>query len=318
MLPELGFSQDFGYADNGDGTATITGYSGSSSVVAIPDTIGELKVVSIGGGAFEGNAVITSVTMGGNVKSIGYHTFYECYNLTALALGTNVESIGSGAFTRCFALTNFALPGSLTSIAEHAFNQCKSLTMVNIPEGITSIGDHVFFANVSLTNVTIPNSVTYIGPYAFWNCISLPKIIIPASVTSLGEYAFISCTSLTGAYFRGDAPKANYTEFWDDHNVTVYHLPGTTGWGATFADRPTALWVPQLQTGDGSFGVHAGRFGFNVTGPAGMSFVVEACTDPGKLTWQPISTNTISGDASYFNDANWADYSDRFYRLRQP
>jgi hypothetical protein len=32
--------------------------------------------------------------------------------------------------------------------------------------------------------------------------------------------------------------------------ATVYYLPGTTGWGATFGERPTALWieVPTIQT----------------------------------------------------------------------
>jgi hypothetical protein len=32
--------------------------------------------------------------------------------------------------------------------------------------------------------------------------------------------------------------------FTGDTNATVYYLPGTTGWGATFGGRPTALWTP--------------------------------------------------------------------------
>ena len=30
--------------------------------------------------------------------------------------------------------------------------------------------------------------------------------------------------------------------FQGDNHATVYYLPGTTGWGATFGGRPTALW----------------------------------------------------------------------------
>jgi hypothetical protein len=32
------------------------------------------------------------------------------------------------------------------------------------------------------------------------------------------------------------------TIFFQDMNATVYYLPGTTGWGPTYAGRPTALW----------------------------------------------------------------------------
>jgi len=32
---------------------------------------------------------------------------------------------------------------------------------------------------------------------------------------------------------------------WYD-KVTIYHLPGTTGWSDTFGGRPTAIW--NLQT----------------------------------------------------------------------
>jgi hypothetical protein len=32
--------------------------------------------------------------------------------------------------------------------------------------------------------------------------------------------------------------------FTGDTNATVYYLSGTTGWSATFAGLPTALWTP--------------------------------------------------------------------------
>jgi hypothetical protein len=57
---------------------------------------------------------------------------------------------------------------------------------------------------------------------------------------------FAYCTNLTGIYFEGNAPPADSnpylsTVFFDDTNVTVFYLPGTTGWGSTFAGLPTAL-----------------------------------------------------------------------------
>ena len=99
-------------------------------------------------------------------------------------------------------------------------------------------------------------------------------------------------------------------------NVTIYYLPGTTGWHSTFAGRPTVLWDSQIQTGDGSFGVKAGQFGFNVTGTSGLSFVVEATTDLIQPTWTPVSTHTLSNGTAAFSDPQWMNYPSRLYRIR--
>jgi hypothetical protein len=45
---------------------------------------------------------------------------------------------------------------------------------------------------------------------------------------------------------RGNAPALALGGYGYDNfnNATVYYLPGTTGWVSTYADRPTALWIP--------------------------------------------------------------------------
>jgi len=43
--------------------------------------------------------------------------------------------------------------------------------------------------------------------------------------------AFSDCSSLTGVYFQGNAPSADWSVFYNADYVTVYYLPGTTGWG---------------------------------------------------------------------------------------
>src|SRR5438876_2953418 len=65
----------FNYADNGDGTCTITEYTGPGGAVTIPNSINGLSVVSIGLGAFYGNGSLTSVTIGSGVTSIGSGPF---------------------------------------------------------------------------------------------------------------------------------------------------------------------------------------------------------------------------------------------------
>ena len=81
--------------------------------------------------------------------------------------------------------------------------------------------------------------MTIIGAQAFQGCTSLPGVTIPKSVTDVGDEAFRRCTSLSGIYFEGNAPRVGWDVFTDDPSVTVYFLPGTTGWGTSFGGRPT-------------------------------------------------------------------------------
>ena len=170
----------------------------------------------------------------------------------------------------------------------------------------------------NLTNVTIPNSITSIGGDAFLGCTKLAKVTIPNSVTDIGIFAFADCTNLTGVYLRGNAPMVSYTTFLNADKVTVYYLPGTTGWGPTFGGRPTALWKPQVLTGDANFGVRTNQFGFNVAWASGMDIVVEACTNLANPVWTPLQTNTLTSDLLYFSDPAWTNYPARHYRIRWP
>jgi hypothetical protein len=215
------------------------------------------------------------------------------------------------------------IPGTIdglpvTSIGASAFSSCTGLTNVTIPNSVTSIGASVFSACTGLASVTIPNSVTNIGSGAFYRCTSLTNVTIPNSVTNIGNGAFWSCTSLTIVYFKGNAPSVDSSAFSGDPNATVYYLAGTTGWGPTFAGRPTVLWKPQVQTSDASFGVRTNGFGFTITGISGTVIEVEACTDLANPTWLPLQTNTLSGDSFFFSDPRWTNHPARFYRLRSP
>jgi hypothetical protein len=164
----------------------------------------------------------------------------------------------------------------------------------------------------------IPDSVTNIAEFALSFSGSLTNVTIATNITSIGYGAFNSCSSLTGVYFQGTPPSLDWGGDAGFSDATVYYLPGTAGWGTTFGGRPTALWLPLLQTTDGSFGVRTNQFGFNITWASGQNVVVEACTNPANPVWLPLSTNTLSDGAFYFTDSQWANYPSRFYRLRSP
>jgi hypothetical protein len=132
------------------------------------------------------------------------------------------------------------------------------------------------------------------------------------------DFSFGGCTSLTAAYFHGNQPGWSGGIFSGDNNVTIYYLPGTTGWGPTFAHRPTALWLPQAQTSDASFGLRTNQFGFNINWASGKTVVVEASTTLVNPIWSPVSTNTLAAGSSNFRDPDSKNHPSRFYRFRMP
>ena len=71
--------------------------------------------------------------------------------------------------------------------------------------------------------------------------------------------------------------------------------------------------APRILTCEPGFGITGGQFGFNLTGPAGRSAIVEASTD--LVSWLPIWTNTFTFPAALnFSDPQSGVHPNRFYR----
>lgn len=225
-------------------------------------------VTNIGSAAFFGCSRLATVVIPGRALVIGDAAFFNCTNLATMNLSNGVTRIGNLAFHSCISLRNFTIPDTVTNIGPDAFFGCSGLTDIRIPNGITSIDAETFAYCSGLTNVVIPNSVTSIGSGAFESCIGLTNITIPNSVTNVGDWAFTRCTGLrsvtfgnrinrlgvwafsfcsklASVYFEGNTPTSVSSGLFSSANqVTVYYRAGTTGWEATFADRPTAEWMP--------------------------------------------------------------------------
>ncbi len=223
---------DYRYTDNGDGTCTITGYTGPGGDVTIPDKLNGLRVTVIGNWAFYNEDSLTSVIIPGSVTTIGDGAFAYCDGLTSVTIGNSVTTIGYSAFSFCNGLTSVTIPDSVTTIGYSAFSNCDCLTSVTIPDSVTTIGYSAFrycdglveitvdTANPSYSSLdgvlfnkdqttliqfpggkagdySIPDSVTAIGSYAFYNCDGLTSVTIGSSVTTIGYSAFSNCDCMT-------------------------------------------------------------------------------------------------------------------------
>jgi hypothetical protein len=298
-------------------------------------------VTSIRDSAFLECTSLASVMIPASVTSIGDGAFQDCESLTSITIPDRVTNIGNGAYVGCETLTNVLIGNGVISVGDNAFRGYYNLTMIAVDDSnlFYSSTAGVLFNKSQTTLVEYPaakagsyiitNGVTDIGDAAFVDCFSLTSVTIPNSVTSIGAAAFSGCFRLAKAYFAGNAPDTDSSAFFTPNPfsegghldpVTAYYLPGATGWSDFFDDTgvPTMLWLPQVQTGDASFGVQAYQFGFSITWASGQTVVVEACMNLANPVWQPVQTNTLTSDSVYFSDPQWTDYPARFYRLRSP
>ena len=338
LLPATAQAQ-FYYSSNND-QITITGYVGPGGDVTVPGSIDSLPVTAIQDSAFYNSSTVTNLTIPDSITNIGNNAFAWCVNLANVRLPNPLITLGNSAFYYCTSLTNVALGNAVTSIGDYTFYDCWKLANATLGTSVRSIGYAAFYSAFSLKSIGIPNTVTNIADYAFNNCTNLTSVVlgnsisrigfaafsgcsltnvtIPESVVNIGQYAFFMCPGLRGVFFRGNAPASGAILFDGGGNVTVYYLPGSSGWSVPFAGLLPVLWNPRMQTADGYFGVRTNRFGFNITGTANIPMVIEASTSLGNAGWTPLQSSTLTNGSIYYSDPNWANYPSRLYRVRSP
>ncbi|MCQ2794230.1 MAG: leucine-rich repeat domain-containing protein [Bacilli bacterium] len=95
------------------------------------------------------------VTIGPEVKEIGYHAFYDNVALTDVGIASSkdktktpaLEIVGEEAFAHAYNLTSVDLnkANNLQSIKKKAFSGCKNLTQLALPQGRWTIGSDKYF-----------------------------------------------------------------------------------------------------------------------------------------------------------------------------
>ena len=177
------------YELDGDGNATITGYTGSKTALAISASL-------------EGHPV----------TAIGFRAFLNRSDLTTVTIPESVTSIESGAFEGCSGLTAVTIPKSVTQLSGFAFEKCSGLREIYVASGNPAYcsRDGVLFKKDKDALIrcpegregryTIPPDVNQLFPGAFDGCSLLTGVTIPKSVTLIGGMrVFSGCTLLTSA-----------------------------------------------------------------------------------------------------------------------
>lgn len=238
------------YTYTSDGTQiTITGYTGTETVVTVPVTVANLPVkvigdnafkdktaittvslpnglITVGKYAFQGCSALTSVNIPSSVTSLGEGAFYLCTKLPSIVVPSSVTSLGAGAFSNCIALTNVNIPSSITAINMYTFDKCTSLTSVTIPSSVTVLGEGVFRDCTALTSIDIPSGVTGIPKVGFQHCAALTSVNIPSSVTYIDEQAFVLCSALTRVTIPSSVTYIGRYAFSADSKLTTVMFKG--------------------------------------------------------------------------------------------
>jgi hypothetical protein len=226
-----------------EGVTSIGNYAfaGCSNLtsVAIPDS-----VTTLGRYVFWGCSSLASADLGGGIMNIPDNSFDACTSLVTITLPESVATIGIAAFARCYNLESIVLPDSLSSIGSAAFMVCLKLTGVTIPDTVTSLGDFAFLNCTGLKNVSIGRPVNPLAG-TFYNCYRLKSVTIPETVEYFLGDTFSKCFSLESVVFLGEPPLFNSSVFAEnDPDLIVYYIQGTPGWDQTYAEVPTAPFLP--------------------------------------------------------------------------
>jgi len=274
-------SGDWQYSVSG-GEATIRGYLGTSNSIVFPSTI-------------DGNPVKT-IGSGNNVSGLS--------SVTSITIPEGVTSIGSNAFENRSALTSVNIPSTISLIGGAAF-AFTGLQSIDLSNTTANVGESIFYACSALTSVKLPLNIGVVHGWMFYGCSSLSEVIIPAGVYSIANGAFANCSSLTKIYFLGNQPvSVPMASSFQNSPVTLYVLPTSTGWGASFAGRPVvSVSSTEILTTPNKFQLFSSAQ-MNSNRIAGRSDVTSNPSTYGLYTPSQYNANFTTGQMSVLGNPN--------------
>ncbi len=276
--------------------ASITGYTGSETIIKIPQKIQGLAVVKLGANCFDSSS-LASVVLPDGITEIGDGAFWHCTKLYSVNISSTVRSIGNKAFWQCSSLISVNLPEGVTSLGDYAFNNCHALESIAFPSSLTSIGRYVFFYCQSLKNIdvalsntafttfdgvlftkdmktivcypnahaeeyTLPSHTSQIGNGAFATCSSLKTVNLHDAVTSIGDYGFFNSTAIEELTIPSSVSSVGVSAFAECTALSTLTVPSSVvRVGDTVLANNTALTAVKTPAGS-SFASWCNNNGF--------------------------------------------------------
>ncbi len=153
------------YRVTGTSAVSVMGISGSNAVkVNIPQTVeigGKMfEVTAVDKNAFRNNKKITSLTIGGSVKTIGESAFAGCTNLRTVTIGSEVTKIGNSAFWNCKKLDTMIIDTiRLKKVGKNAFKGIRASAKIEVSKKKMSAYKNMF-ANRAHGNAKLKEGIT--------------------------------------------------------------------------------------------------------------------------------------------------------------
>ncbi len=169
-----------------DENGILTGYTGTSVIVNVPQYCNGSVVTGVSASAFSGNRDVETVTFSKYVVDMEEGAFAGCTSLISV-FAPSVTTLDSTTFAGCENLQMLDL-SAVTDIPAELFKDFTSLRSVSF-SALKTIGDRAFYGCTSLQSVSAP-SLTSIGDSAFEN--SSVTSVTAGNVTSIGNRAFHS------------------------------------------------------------------------------------------------------------------------------
>lgn len=195
--------EDFTYTLLEDGTASVTGYTGSLTTFEIPDTLDGYTVSAIGEEAFYERTEIVRIVFPSTITQIGIRAFEGCTGMEELRLPIHVRFLDKQAFEDCDGLTEVMIPSTLDTYrgsTQGVFHNCDNLTKVTFEEGSTVVVSYLVSDCPRLKEIVFPDSVVKIGGSSFTNCDAITEVKLPPNLIGIGGCAFLDCDGLTSIH----------------------------------------------------------------------------------------------------------------------
>ncbi len=151
---------------------------------------------------FSGSETLKTLTVKGDVRSIGSGSFQDCSALETVSFEQKLTAVNRYAFKGCSSLTGEIDLSEVEELWDGAFSGCSKLSSVKLNPSLTYIRPEVFENCTSARFDADFSNVTYVSARAFKGCDGLERELNFSAIEGIGEEAFAECRHITNVNMK--------------------------------------------------------------------------------------------------------------------